>query len=1247
MAWVNTDKDYNGETLTGGYLYIANGGTVRDMIVGSGGVLEIYTGGMATENQVAKAGRVMISGGTLEKTSVDAGFVYVFSAGAANEITLANGGEMQVGPEGGASGTIVEAKGEMFVSSNGFVKDTDVKGNGIMTIHSGGSAEDITVSAGGALTVSSGATVTDLVLEAGASLGGFYFDEKCTIEKIENGSAAISENIFIINNQMHLTDGGVFEGGTFTKRELHVSEGGFADGTEIGSGGRLLLLDGGRGEDITVSRLGVLTVSSGASVTGVTANGGAQVYLYAGVNAVDVTVSDGALLHLTVAENTTIKGSYNNIAFEIVDGKLESENYLVSAGCELHVDNGGEVSGVWLNGGYMCVSGGLADNTSVNVGYLEVVDDGKITDTMIATGSGSLKVFSGGSAERTTVKAGTLMHVGNGGVAATTELWGDMVISGGGSAAGTTVSGGGLLHVSSGGVATQTNLVGSNVTEYGAVIEIIAGSMVIFEGGSAADTTVSSGGILHISNGGVADNTTVINGGELHVFSGGAANGAILFRDNFFSSFGALHVSMGGVANGVVVSSGGELHVSSGGTAGDTVVSQNGVFYLSNGGVANGTTLSAGQLYVLSGGRAFDTTLDKNNGNSYCLTISSGGTAENTTIENGYVSVGLGAIHRGYLDITGNGRVWGEQGGIVDFTLSGKSADDTTTVEDDRYLINDLSKIWTSATFTITVAQSQGNGTYLLAQNASKLIDKTITISEDNGEKIVDITVNGEVVTHQGVDYHLVCDNDNNLKLEIWDMPEIHYTVEPGSWTTGNVTITVSEANAQTGIWQYKGDDDQWVTINAEEGKFSFVVTDNQTITVQFTNEFDKTVSETIEITQIDRELPGVPQNIEAAVEGNTLRINWDDVSDAESGLKGYVLRYGKAEDLDGCFTADFTDSECTIENLGPGKWYYQVGSVDQAGNVSWSEIESYEIAPVQISWEGNREIQFTAGEKSLTLATEGNQLDIVSLPQGEIRWETGYLTGGGSPQAEILKAAENDVEDLFFACSNSKWEEEYAACHQTTGDMVDLEDKNRFDDVFIGSSDANILLLTDDEDGDAFFVDDVYTALGNQSRFSQIHEIFAGAGDDIIDMTSKRFTFKDETITLHGGNGNDVLWGGAKENILYGDAGFDTLVGAAGNDTFYGGADNDKMSGCGGDDAFYFSGSWGQDIVEQYKRGSVTLYIENYSANNWKAETMTYTYGDNTITVIGCANVKFESWSSTASEHDTIFKSETSGMIA
>jgi autotransporter passenger strand-loop-strand repeat protein len=75
MAWVNTDKDYNGETLTGGYLYIANGGTVRNMIVGAGGVLEIYTGGLATENQVAKAGRVMISGGTLEKTSVDAGFV--------------------------------------------------------------------------------------------------------------------------------------------------------------------------------------------------------------------------------------------------------------------------------------------------------------------------------------------------------------------------------------------------------------------------------------------------------------------------------------------------------------------------------------------------------------------------------------------------------------------------------------------------------------------------------------------------------------------------------------------------------------------------------------------------------------------------------------------------------------------------------------------------------------------------------------------------------------------------------------------------------------------------------------------------------------------------------------------------------------------------------------------------------------------------------------------------------------------
>ena len=112
------------------------------------------------------------------------------------------------------------------------------------------------------------------------------------------------------------------------------------------------------------------------------------------------------------------------------------------------------------------------------------------------------------------------------------------------------------------------------------------------------------------------------------------------------------------------------------------------------------------------------------------------------------------------------------------------------------------------------------------------------------------------------------------------------------------------------------------------------------------------------------------------------------------------------------------------------------------------------------------------------------------------------------------------------------------------------LEGKNRITDIFKGSADASVLLLTDDSNGDALFVDDVYSALGDQARMSQIDEIRAGAGNDIVDMTSKQYAYEGGAIRIHGGEGDDLLWGSAAGNILFGDAGNDRLAGAGGNDS-------------------------------------------------------------------------------------------------
>ena len=189
----------------------------------------------------------------------------------------------------------------------------------------------------------------------------------------------------------------------------------------------------------------------------------------------------------------------------------------------------------------------------------------------------------------------------------------------------------------------------------------------------------------------------------------------------------------------------------------------------------------------------------------------------------------------------------------------------------------------------------------------------------------------------------------------------------------------------------------------------------------------------------------------------------------------------------------------------------------------------------------------------------------VISVPENELP----------SPQYCI---SDNDGDtDLFFAAANGIWKKGYAAQHQGsdtwegTGEQLLLAGKNKLADIFEGSADANILVLTDDANGDALFVDDIYTALGGQARFSRIDGIRAGAGDDIVDMTSERYAYTGAEITIYGGSGNDTIWGGAESNILFGDAGSDRLVGGSGDDVIAGGSGNDSMHGGGGSDIFCF----------------------------------------------------------------------------
>lgn len=299
----------------------------------------------------------------------------------------------------------------------------------------------------------------------------------------------------------------------------------------------------------------------------------------------------------------------------------------------------------------------------------------------------------------------------------------------------------------------------------------------------------------------------------------------------------------------------------------------------------------------------------------------------------------------------------------------------------------------------------------------------------------------------------------------------------------------------------------------------------------------------------------------------------------------------------------------------------------------------------------------------SLHLNTSGGAVDTYGMPAGTYQWLVAAdgeeyrgndIVSDNTAAAEKLISDADGSMDLFFARSSGIWDMEYSALHAETGELVSLDGKNRFRDLFSGSNDASILVLTDDANGDALFVDDVYSTFGEQARLSRIGEIRAGAGNDIVDLTSDKYDFSGG-VMVYGGAGDDTIWADSGENHLFGDAGCDRIVGGDGDDFIIGGAGDDLLHGGGGSDTFTFGNNWGNDIVEQLSNGKVTLYFASGSLANWDSAAQIYSDGINSVTVSGTSDITLKfgadeaipagAFSDAASEK--IFEDKDDGMLA
>ena len=259
----------------------------------------------------------------------------------------------------------------------------------------------------------------------------------------------------------------------------------------------------------------------------------------------------------------------------------------------------------------------------------------------------------------------------------------------------------------------------------------------------------------------------------------------------------------------------------------------------------------------------------------------------------------------------------------------------------------------------------------------------------------------------------------------------------------------------------------------------------------------------------------------------------------------------------------------------------------------------------------------------AVCIVSETNALNTAGLTAGRYQWRV-KATGSSewiygddiviaAPEedtAQLFDAADDGKKDVFFASVKGNWRVSHKARHsgtiefgsltwEGTNETVRLSNKGKIADCFAGAGeDANTLYLTDNSNGEALFVDDIFSelpdAVTGQARIAQIKEICCGAGGDLVDMTSQRFFYTGSGVVIRGGDGDDTVWANKGENILLGDSGNDRLVGAGGNDVLAGGEGNDSMHGGGGNDIFTFCADWGRDTIEQLASGSVTLWFEN-----------------------------------------------------
>ena len=503
----------------------------------------------------------------------------------------------------------------------------------------------------------------------------------------------------------YVSSGQISSGIILNNDSMYVSSGGTANDTTVNSGGRL-------------------DVSSGGTAIGVTVNYGSGLFLYGGYGK-DVTIRNGA--SIVVGD----QGILSNVSLIGQRGR--------GAG-DILVSSGGKVysATVGLYGDFYLFGTAEANHTVVNSGgilYCGFNDDwgyvypyygsrgGIANDTTLESG-GSMRLYASGSASNVAVNSGATLTLSGGYVdKASVNSGGSMAVSSGGTA----------LHAS---VYCASMEVSSSGFVENALVEASPGNhgwLVVYDGGTANNTTVKSSGHQEVSSGGIAANAILISGGGMGVSDGGFAYNTTV--SDWWS----------------------RLKVYAGGTASDTIVNTSGSLYIYSTGKHTGSLqIAAGANIQASSGSIIDFDISSqkvtspalinnlsliNGSPKYTITVSStqvSGTyklAENADGFNSSVTLTVGGIDYANALTVGSSYTVNDRNYSLD-----RDSSNTLTLTVGNSSVDPLSLVVTTASDVVDATDGviSLREAILYAANGTRAADgtATITFAESLGEEI-------------------------------------------------------------------------------------------------------------------------------------------------------------------------------------------------------------------------------------------------------------------------------------------------------------------------------------------------------------------------------------------------------------------------------------------------------------------------------------------------------------------------------